>query len=85
MRGTDVISSRRLRRDLRGDGIEVGGILIPRKLESQHFLFVGAPGSGKSTAIRQMLRQIEARGETASSWIPSASTCRSSSAPGAAT
>ena len=65
VRGTDVIPSRRLRRDLRGDGVEVGGILIPRKLESQHFLLVGAPGSGKSTAIRRMLRQIEARGESA--------------------
>jgi len=65
VRGTDVIPSRRLRRDLRGDGVELGGILIPSKLESQHFLLVGAPGSGKSTAIRRMLRQIEARGESA--------------------
>ena len=60
-----MIPSRRLRRDLRGDGVELGGIMIPRKLESQHFLLVGAPGSGKSTAIRRMLRQIEARGESA--------------------
>ena len=29
VRGTDVIPSRRLRRDLRGDGVELGGILIP--------------------------------------------------------
>ena len=65
VRGTDVIPSWRLRRDLRGDGVELGGILIPSKLESQHFLLVGAPGSGKSTAIRRMLRQIEARGESA--------------------
>jgi hypothetical protein len=65
VRGTDVIPSRRLRRDLRGDGVELGGILIPSELESQHFLLVGAPGSGKSTAIRRMLRQIEARGESA--------------------
>lgn len=65
VRGTDVIPSRRLRRDLRGDGVELGGILIPRELESQHFLLVGAPGSGKSTAIRRMLRQVEARGDGA--------------------
>ena len=65
VRGTDMVPSRRLRRDLRGDGVELGGILIPRNLESQHFLLVGAPGSGKSTAIRRMLRQIEARGESA--------------------
>ena len=86
VRGTDVIPSRRLRRDLRGDGVELGGILIPRKLESQHFLLVGAPGSGKSTAIRRMLRQIEARGEMRRSCsIPSASTCPSSTVPSAAT
>ncbi len=65
VRGTDVIPCRRLRRDLRGDGVELGGILIPCKLESQHFLLVGAPGSGKSTAIRRVLRQIEARGDSA--------------------
>src|SRR5271166_1236529 len=65
VRGTDVIPSRRLLRDLNGDGVELGSILIPRKLQSQHFLLVGAPGSGKSTAIRRMLRQIEERGESA--------------------
>jgi len=65
VRGTDVVPTRRLRRDLRGDGVQLGGIMIPRELESQHFLFVGAPGSGKSTAIRRMLRQIDARGEGA--------------------
>src|SRR5271155_730775 len=65
VRGTDVIPSRRLLRDLNGDGVELGSILIPSKLETQHFLLVGAPGSGKSTAIRRMLRQIEARGESA--------------------
>ncbi len=65
VRGANVTSTRRLGRALSGDGIEVGGIRIPRMLESQHFLFVGAPGSGKSTAIRHMLRQIAARGETA--------------------
>ena len=64
VRGANVTSTRRLGRALSGDGIEVGGIRIPRMLESQHFLFVGAPGSGKSSAIRHMLRQIAARGET---------------------
>ena len=65
VRGADVTSTRRLGRALAGDGIEIGGIRIPRMLEAQHFLFVGAPGSGKSTAIRRILRQVEARGETA--------------------
>lgn len=65
VRGADVTSTRRLGRALAGDGIEIGGIRIPHMLEAQHFLFVGAPGSGKSTAIRRILRQVEARGETA--------------------
>jgi DNA helicase HerA-like ATPase len=65
VRGTDVISPRRLARELRGDGIEIGRVRIPRAIESQHFLFVGSSGSGKSTTIRSLLRQIEARAETA--------------------
>ncbi len=65
VRGADVTSTRRLGRALSGNGIEFGGIHIPRVLEPQHFLLVGAPGSGKSTAIRGVLKQIEARGETA--------------------
>jgi type IV secretion system coupling TraD/TrwB family protein len=64
VRGTDVIPQRRLRHQLGGDGVEIGGLRVPRTIEPQHFLFVGAPGSGKSTAIRRMLRQIEERGQT---------------------
>jgi hypothetical protein len=49
VRGTDVIAPRKLARELRGDGIEIGGVRIPRSIESQHFQFVGSPGSGKSS------------------------------------
>jgi hypothetical protein len=56
VRGTDVVPQRRLRRELQGNGVEIGGIRILRTLEPQHFMFVGAPGSGKSAAIRRMLR-----------------------------
>ncbi len=65
VRGTDVIPVRKLVRELKGDGVEIGGVRIPRSIESQHLLFVGSSGSGKSTTIRNLLRQIEARGETA--------------------
>ena len=37
----------------------------PRRQEPQHFLISGAPGTGKSTAIRSILRQIQRRGEIA--------------------
>ncbi len=37
---------------------------IPKKLESSHILLMGDTGSGKSNAIRQILRQLEERGES---------------------
>lgn len=46
-------------------GIWVGNIHVPARLESQHFLVFGRTGAGKSTLIRQLLRQIRARGEAA--------------------
>ncbi len=46
-------------------GIGLAGVRIPRALECQHFLIAGSTGSGKSVAIRSLLRQIKERGETA--------------------
>jgi hypothetical protein len=43
---------------------------IPRKLESSHILLMGDTGSGKSTAIRQILRQVQERGESAIVYDP---------------
>ncbi len=37
---------------------------IPKKLEPSHILLMGDTGSGKSNAIRQILRQLEERGES---------------------
>ncbi len=37
---------------------------IPKRLESSHILLMGDTGSGKSNAIRQILRQVEARGDS---------------------
>ena len=42
--------------------IRIGNVAIPADLESQHFALTGKTGSGKSNCIRQILRQIEARG-----------------------
>ena len=38
---------------------------IPRRLESSHVMLMGDIGSGKSSAIKQILRQVQERGETA--------------------
>jgi len=43
---------------------------VPRNLEANHFLLMGDTGSGKSSAIRQILRQIAERGETAIVYDP---------------
>ena len=65
VRGLRLVSARRLNRQLRGTGIAVAGVRIPRAREPEHFLIAGATGTGKSVVIRTMLRQIERRGETA--------------------
>jgi type IV secretory pathway TraG/TraD family ATPase VirD4 len=43
---------------------------IRRNLEANHILLMGDSGSGKSSAIRQILRQVAERGETAIVYDP---------------
>jgi hypothetical protein len=43
---------------------------IPRRLEASHLLLMGDTGSGKSSAIRQLLRQVKDRGESAIVYDP---------------
>jgi type IV secretory pathway TraG/TraD family ATPase VirD4 len=43
---------------------------IPRRLEPSHVLLMGDTGSGKSSAIRQLLRQVADRGESAIVYDP---------------
>jgi len=43
---------------------------IPKRLESSHILFMGDTGAGKSSAIRQILRQVKERGDTAIVYDP---------------
>jgi hypothetical protein len=53
------------------DGLPFGpGYQVPRRLESSHILLMGDTGSGKSSAIRQILRQVEERNETAIVYDP---------------
>lgn len=48
----------------KGD-LVLAGVPVPRKFESYHFFMCGSPGSGKTTAIKELLDQIRARGERA--------------------
>jgi len=43
---------------------------IPKRLESSHIMLMGDTGSGKSSAIRQILRQVNDRGDTAIVYDP---------------
>jgi len=45
-------------------------VRVPREREAMHFLVMGDSGMGKSAAIRQILMQIESRGETAIVYDP---------------
>ncbi|MEO8723980.1 MAG: type IV secretion system DNA-binding domain-containing protein, partial [Sphingobium sp.] len=45
--------------------LTIGTVSIPGRLETRHMAMIGTTGSGKTTALRQMLDGIEARGEAA--------------------
>lgn len=45
-------------------------VRVPRERESSHFMMMGDTGAGKSSLIRQMLMQVEERGETAIVYDP---------------
>jgi type IV secretory pathway TraG/TraD family ATPase VirD4 len=47
------------------NGMRVAGIPLTRALEARHLLVSGATGTGKSTLLRSVLRQIAERRETA--------------------
>jgi len=47
------------------DRLAIGGISIERELEPLHWLLAGTTGSGKTTAIEEMLTGITDRGERA--------------------
>jgi type IV secretory pathway TraG/TraD family ATPase VirD4 len=80
LKGPQLLSAARFNRRLRADGIgfvqrktRFGGastVRIPRALESSHLLIMGDSGTGKSALIRQVLQQLERRGETAIVYDP---------------
>jgi Type IV secretion-system coupling protein DNA-binding domain len=80
LKGPELVSVARFNRRYRTDGIgfvrparrfrRSTWLRIPRAIESSHVLIMGDSGTGKSALIRQMLTQIEARGETAIVYDP---------------
>jgi type IV secretory pathway TraG/TraD family ATPase VirD4 len=81
LRGPGIVSRWRFNQKTRGDGLAFpvtnprnllelltgadSSLRIQRNKESHHIQIAGDTGSGKSTMIRQILRQIEARGDVA--------------------
>lgn len=79
-KGPELASAARWRPGRKQDGIRLrlagplglpgGSFPIPRRLESSHILLMGDTGSGKSNAIRQILGEVERRGEAAIVYDP---------------
>ena len=57
---SDIIRNKRIASDLR-----LGNVPLIENKECQHMMFDGTTGSGKSTAIAELLDQIRARGDRA--------------------
>ncbi len=85
LKGPELVTARKFNRRNRSDGIgfeltertliqkafgKVQRLVLPRAVESSHILIIGDTGMGKSTLIRQILLQVEARGDTAIIYDP---------------
>lgn len=71
-RGTEIVEADDLQKRIHGNkttltdaGIEIGGVVIPRPLESQHMLFSGTTGAGKTQAINRVLKTVRSRKQRA--------------------
>ncbi len=84
LKGPELVSARAFNWRLRADGIRFAlvpsglarafgvspSVRIPRHLENHHLLIMGDTGSGKSSLIRQLLQQLDHRGDTAIVYDP---------------
>lgn len=84
LKGPELVSVRRFNRRMRADGLTFvqthresdtllglqSVLAIPRAIEPSHLLIMGDSGTGKSTLIRQLLVQLEDRGDTAIVYDP---------------
>lgn len=67
--GTRIVDERTLRnltkRATNERSLHIATVGIPPNLECRHFAIIGTTGAGKTTVMRQMLDNVEARGEPA--------------------
>ena len=76
LKGPVLVNARDFTNAVGGNGIGIATndskqpLRIPRDAENKHFLIVGDTGSGKSSIIRQMLYQVDARGDSAIVYDP---------------
>ncbi len=76
LKGPVLVNAKQFTKAVSGDGIGITTndsklpLRIPRDAENKHFLIVGDTGSGKSSIIRQMLYQVEKRGDCAIVYDP---------------
>jgi hypothetical protein len=71
LKGPILVTPRQFNKAFEGTGIGLKVdrcrkmLRVPQRAENQHFEIIGDTGSGKTTIILQMLRQIQARGHSA--------------------
>jgi hypothetical protein len=76
LKGPVLVNGKQFTKAVAGNGIGITTndsklpLRIPRDAENKHFLIVGDTGSGKSSVIRQMLYQVESRGDSAIVYDP---------------
>ena len=76
LKGPFLVDAKGFTKSVSGNGIGITTndskcpLRIPRDAENKHFLIVGDTGSGKSSIIRQMLYQVDARGDSAIVYDP---------------
>ena len=76
LKGPVLVSPREFNKAVQGDGIgfktlEAEPMMrIPQRSEGQHIELMGDTGAGKTTLIMQLLRQIQARGQSAIVYDP---------------
>jgi hypothetical protein len=63
--GTEIAAEAKADAQPRPRPLAIGTVPIPLRLETRHMAMIGTTGSGKTTALRQLLDGIEARGEAA--------------------